>query len=111
MADPFNGPVTENAAGGKQSASPYFLRGVPPLALLRVARILKEGADTYEADPFGDLSRRNWHLISSDEHLEHVLMHGVAYLQGDRSSDHAGHLATRALFFLHQHVSEKGDTP
>lgn len=100
-----NGTVT-NERGGKQSASEYFLRGLPPLAILRVGRILKQGAETYEDDPFGDISVRNWHRITSDEHLEHLLEHVVKFLSGDQSEDHAGHIATRALFFLHQHVNE-----
>jgi hypothetical protein len=111
LTDVLNGPVVANDQGGKQSDSPYFLRGLPPLAVLRIARILKDGAGKYEADPFGDVTRRNWHLISSADHLEHVLMHAVALLSGDESADHAGHLATRALFFLHQHIAEKGLTP
>lgn len=111
LAATLNGPVTTNATGGKQSDSPYFLRGLPPKAALRIARILKEGAQRYEADPFGDISDRNWHHISSDEHLEHVLMHAVAILAGDESTDHAGHLATRAMFFLHQRLAERGETP
>lgn len=100
-----------NGRGGRQSDSPYFLRGLPPLALMRVARILKTGAVTYELDPFGDLTRRNWHLISSDEHLEHLMAHIVAYLLGDATEDHPGHIATRALFFLHQFIAERETTP
>lgn len=111
MPNPFDGPVAANENGSKQSASPYFLRGLPPLAALRIARILKEGAEKYEPDPFGDIGRRNWHGIRSEDHLEHVLMHTFALLSGDQSADHAGHLATRALFFLHQRLAESGETP
>lgn len=111
LTEVLNGAVVTNENGAKQSGSPYFLRGLPPLALLRIARILKEGAEKYEADPFGDVTRRNWHGIASDDHLEHVLMHLVALLQGDTSADHAGHLTTRALFFLHQRLTERGETP
>lgn len=111
IIDGLDGPVETNAAGGKQSSSPYFLRGLPPLALLRIARILREGAEKYEADPFGDVTSRNWHRIGSDDHLEHVLMHAVAYLRGDASADHAGHLATRAMFFLHQLIEERRQQP
>lgn len=95
-----------NERGGRQAGSPYFLRGLPPRAILRVARVLHDGALKYEPDPFGDLSKRNWLLISSDEHLEHLLTHAVQYLAGDDSEDHAGHIATRALFFLHQRLAE-----
>lgn len=101
------GRIVTNERGGKQSASPYFLRGLPPLALLRIGRVLKEGAEEYEADPFGDVTRRNWHRISSDEHLEHLMAHVVAYLHGDITEDHAGHIATRSLFFLRQYLVER----
>jgi len=73
--------------------------------------VLKEGAGGtpekagYEADPFGNIRVRNWHKITSDEHLEHLLAHAVAYLEAP-SPTHASHLATRALFFLHQYVTE-----
>lgn len=102
MGSDFDGPVVENATGGKQSDSPFLLRGLPTRALFAVARILKVGAVKYEPDPFGDMTRRNWHKISSDEHLEHVLMHALAYVQGDRTAEHAEHMTTRALFFMHQ---------
>lgn len=94
------------SAGGRQSASPYLFRGLPPKALKRVARILKEGAAKYEADPFGDVTKRNWHKITSDSHLEHMLAHVVLLLEGDESEDHRGHIATRALFYLHQWLVE-----
>ncbi len=111
LTDALNGAVETNANGGRQSSSPYFLRGLPPLALLRVGRVLRDGAAKYENDPYGDVSRRNWHRIAADDHLEHVLLHAVAYLSGDTSTDHAGHLATRALFFLHQYIQEQDETP
>lgn len=100
------GAIEVTAQGGKHSASPYFLRGLPPRAILRVARILRDGALKYEADPFGDVSKRNWLLISSDAHLEHLMTHAVQYLAGDDAEDHASHIATRALFFLHQYLAE-----
>lgn len=111
LTDILNGAAVMNERGAKQSDSPYFLRGLPPLALLRVSRILREGAEKYEADPFGNVTQRNWHGIPSGDHLEHALMHAVAFLHGDRSADHAGHLATRVLFFLHQWIAEQGEAP
>lgn len=109
--DPFNGPVIENAQGGRQSASPYLFRGLPPKALRRIARVLKKGAHEYEPDPEGDVTTRNWHKISSAEHLEHLILHLVGILEGDESDDHPGHLATRAMFYLHQHLVERQETP
>lgn len=98
--------IATNERGGKQASTEYFLRGLPPLALLRIGRVLKAGAEQYEDDPFGDVSVRNWHKITADEHLEHLLTHIVHYLSGDLNEDHAGHIATRALFFLHQLITE-----
>lgn len=95
------GKVVENSQGGKQSASPHFFRGLPVKALMWIARVLKYGAETYEPDPFGDVSTRNWHKITSDEHLEHLIEHVVKYLDGDQTEDHIGHIGTRALFFVH----------
>lgn len=90
-----------NERGGRQSALGVFLRGLPPKALMRIGRVLKEGAEKYESDPFGDITDRNWHKISADEHLEHLLVHVVKHLDGDTSEDHVGHISTRALFFVH----------
>lgn len=98
----------ENEQGGKQSGSPHFFRGLPTKALMRVARVLKHGAEEYESDPFGDVSVRNWHKISSREHLEHLLAHIIMEIDGNTSEDHPGHIATRALFYLHMHILEHG---
>jgi hypothetical protein len=106
-----DGKVIENERGGRQSSSPYFLRGLPIKALLRASRILKQGAETYEDDPFGDVTKRNWHLISSDEHLEHLLTHVLKVIDGDVSEEHAAHLVCRALFYLDRLIVERGETP
>ena len=99
--------------GGKQSASPYFPRGLPPLALLRVSRILKEGAIKYEKIPFPEEYPFdcNWDKISAGSHLDHLLVHVFQVLKGDISEDHAGHLALRALFFLDMRLRESGEEP
>lgn len=106
-----SGEIAVNEQGGRQSASDWFLRGLPPKALLRVGRILKTGAQKYESDPFGDVGTRNWHKIPAREHLEHLLTHIILELDGDTSEDHPGHIATRALFYLHQHLTERGEQP
>lgn len=108
---PVEDGIETNERGGKQAGSPYFLRGLPPQAILRIGRILKTGAATYEADPFGNVLTRNWHKITAEEHLEHLLTHATLHVAGDRQEDHASHLATRALFFLHQWLIENGETP
>jgi hypothetical protein len=83
-------PTITNAAGGKQSATPYRCDLVPPAAYLRVAAILAEGARKY-----GD---ENWRNISFRDHINHALSHVAAYLAADRSDDHIGHAMCRMMF-------------
>lgn len=85
-------PTTVNERGGKQSASLYRCDLLPPLASLEVSKVLKHGADKYGPN--------NWHKISLDEHLNHMLVHVLAYLAGDGQDDHLGHMACRALMAL-----------
>jgi len=106
------GDMTVNEAGGRQSGVPYFLRGLPPLAVLRVARVLRDGALSHEPDPFPeDLGERNWHKIPAGDHLDHLLVHIFKELVGDTSEDHAGHIATRALMFLEMRLRSRGEEP
>lgn len=97
-------PKIVNDNGGKQSASPYFTRGLSPLALLAVSRLLRDGALEYEEDPFGDVTVRNWHKISDAEHIEHALQHILADLTGDDPS-HLLHAFCRLMFAVHQRES------
>ena len=85
-------PIIYNEAGGGQSDTQYRLDLVDPLAILEVAKVLKEGADKYGAN--------NWKRISLDDHLNHLLVHVYAYLAGDRSAEHLSHATCRALFAL-----------
>lgn len=93
-------PTTVNAAGGKQSASPYRCDLLPPQATFRVAAVLKHGADKYGTN--------NWHAIPVEDHINHALVHLLAFLAGDRQDDHLGHAACRAMFALDQHLSGRG---
>jgi hypothetical protein len=111
LAAELNGEVVENEQGGRQSGTPYFPRGLPPLALLRISRILMQGAHKYEPDPEGDVTVRNWHKIPSGKHLNAMIIHLIAVLMEEGSDDHAGHMATRAMFYLHQRLKERGETP
>lgn len=104
-------PIHVNAAGGKQSDSPYFFRALPPLALAAIARCMKDAAVKYDSDtpggPFENVLDRNWHKIAAWEHLEHVYHHLIAEVAGDTSDDHLVHLACRALMALHQREAAK----
>lgn len=90
-------PTTTNAAGGRQSATPYRCDLLPPFAVLAVAEVLAEGAAKY--------GERNWHKITVGEHLNHALGHVFAALAGDLSDDHLEHAACRILFALDQRRS------
>lgn len=90
-------PTVTNAAGGKQSESPYRFDLLPPLALAEVAAILKHGADKYGDD--------NWYSLSPEECSTHVLQHAFAFLAGDTTEGgdpihHLRRVACRALMWL-----------
>lgn len=89
------GPDAEtitNAAGAKQSNSPYRCDLLPPKAVLSVAKVLKYGADKYGAN--------NWRGIPIDDHLNHALTHILAFNAGDKQDDHLEHAACRLLMAL-----------
>lgn len=90
-------PTVVNAAGGKQSHSPYRADLLPPLATLEVARVLREGAAKYGED--------NWRKIEAKSLLNHALVHCLAWLAGDRSDDHLSHAACRLLMALDLELS------
>lgn len=100
-----------NDQGGRQSGTPYCAVALPPLALLRIARVMKQGAIDHEDDPFGNMQERNWHKITAQSNFDHALIHAILFMLGDTSEDHAGHFATRATMFLHQHLKETGEAP
>lgn len=57
--------------------------------LLTISKVLKEGADKYEAN--------NWRLIPSEAHLSHALTHYLAFLVGDTQDDHLAHFLCRLM--------------
>lgn len=83
--------IEENANGGKQSRSPYRCDLVPPKAFLRCAAIRKHGMEKYGL-------ANDVHLPSEDN-LNHSLAHIFAWLDGDRSDDHPGHVVTRIMMW------------
>jgi hypothetical protein len=85
-------PIATNAAGGKQSHSPYRCDLLPAKAVLAVAKILKYGADRYAPN--------NWRKIDRADHLNHATTHILAHLAGDTSDDHLEHAACRLLMAL-----------
>lgn len=85
--------------GARQSDSPGRADLLPPLSLLEIAKVLKYGAEKYEPN--------NWRGIPLEDHLNHVLIHLLAYLAGDRSDDHLGHAACRMLFAHETALTQK----
>jgi hypothetical protein len=100
------GPDAEtvvNAQGGRQSFTPYRADLLPPNAVLRISRILGEGAPKY--------GEWNWLKTTVGENINHALIHLLAYSAGDRSDDHIGHAACRLLFALELHLDEASQPP
>lgn len=92
-------PIVENEQGGKQSKCNYAFSLLPPKAMFRVAEILAYGKTKYP-------DKNNWRRISSDEHLDHMLTHLFAYLDGDIQDDHLGHFICRALMYVEMCIKE-----
>lgn len=66
--------------------------------VIRVAKVLQFGADKYKAN--------NWRLIPQEEHLNHALIHIVAFLAGDTQDDHLDHALCRLMM---AYATEKSD--
>ncbi|MER2047285.1 MAG: dATP/dGTP diphosphohydrolase domain-containing protein [Solibacillus sp.] len=92
-------PIIYNEKGGGQSDSPYRMDLVDPKSVLEIAKVLKTGADKYGDD--------NWKLISTQDHLNHLLVHVYAHLAGDESDKHLAHAACRAIFALGVELEDK----
>ena len=75
--------------GASQSDIPYRVDLLPPHAVLSVAAILAQGAAKYGVC--------NWHGIPVSDHINHALMHLLAYLAGDTTDAHLHNAATRCL--------------
>ena len=57
--------------------------------LLRVSKVLKEGAEKYEAN--------NWRLIPQEEHINHAMIHLLASALGDTQDEHKDHALCRLM--------------
>jgi hypothetical protein len=82
-------PVVENERGGKQSRLVARLDLVDAQTMLRLGRILGEGALKYGPN--------NWRKIESPDHVNHALVHVYAALAGDTQDDHLGHALCRLM--------------
>ena len=84
--------ISTNDNGARADAFPYRSDLLPPAALLVIARVLKDGAETH-----GD---ETWRQVPRSVHLNHALTHLLAHSAGDTSDEHLAHAATRLLFAL-----------
>ena len=87
------GPDTETFVhpnGAKESAIPFRLDLLDGDAILEMSKVLSVGADKYGSN--------NWRGIPIESHLNHLMMHALAYLDGDTSDDHLTHIMCRAMF-------------
>ena len=92
-------PIEANAKGYRSSRTPYRMDLMAPKALLHIAAITKEGAESH--------GEWNWLNGSVNEHLNKMLVHVFAHLAGDSSDDHLGHAAWRAMAALEIHLREE----
>lgn len=85
-------PLVINDKGGSQSATPYRMDLIDPIAILEISKVLSEGAVKH--------GENNWKKININDHLNHLLVHVYAYLAGDTSDEHLSHACCRAIFAL-----------
>lgn len=70
----------------------------PLKAVIKIAKVLQYGADRYEPN--------NWRLIPQEEHINHALIHYVAYLMGDTQDEHIEHCMCRLMMAYATEKSE-----
>lgn len=85
--------IVTNEKGGRQSSCPYsFVSSFPNAALLKVAKVVRQGLTKYAPD--------NWRLIAKEDHLNHAITHLHAWAAGDRQDEHLEHAACRLLMAI-----------
>lgn len=62
---------------------------LPDTSIVTIAKVLQQGAEKYEPN--------NWRLIPQEEHINHALIHFLAYLIGDTQDDHLAHCMCRLM--------------
>lgn len=66
--------------------------------LMVIGKVLQYGVGRYSAN--------NWRLIPQEEHINHALIHYVAYLMGDTQDDHVDHCMCRLHMAYATEMSE-----
>lgn len=96
--------VVTNAAGAKQSDSPYKFTDFDAVHILRVAAVSGRGHKKY--------GPRNYLGIPTDEHIDHALAHIYAFQAGDQQEDHLAHAICRLYFAMAtDELPAAGDLP
>lgn len=85
-------PRETNDQGGTQSMVGTRFDLMHPGAMIRLAQLLKVGAEKYGED--------NPSKIPTNDHLNHALLHIYAFLAGNTDDDHLTHALCRVLFAL-----------
>ena len=93
--------IVTNEQGGKQSKVSYGFHLIDTDAILSLAEVLQYGISRY--------SRDNWRKIPSEEHFNHMLIHYYAWLSGDTSDNHLGHMFCRAMMLYATAKAEEAE--
>ena len=86
-------PIVKNSRGGESSQLAFSYHLIDPIALQELARTMAHGEQH-------GYKRDNWRLLSIEEHLNHLLMHVVAYMSGDKQDNHLSHAFARAMMIV-----------
>ena len=94
--------IVTNAQGGSQTHIDERLDLIPPENLLLLGQCLGFGANKY--------GERNWQKIPLEDNLNHLMVHCVKWLSGDRSEPHLVNILARGNFAL-WHAVQSGEQP
>lgn len=83
-------PIETRTNGAQQSLHRWRFDLIDGPALFVLARVLDYGAQKYQPN--------HWRGLPLEDHLNATIMHAYAYLAGDRTDDHLGHMFCRAMF-------------
>jgi|GEM_PF-1304580 len=83
-------PMATLPNGVRYTPTPYRCDLLPAQSILRIAEILKAGAEKY--------GEHNWRHLPVEEHFNHGMAHFLAYLSGDTQEDHMANGIVRMLF-------------
>jgi len=89
-------PVVVNKRGGEQSYTAFAYHLLDPVAIQELAKVMSYGERK-------GYKRDNWRLLSIDDHLNHTMMHLMAFMAGDKQDNHLEHAFTRMMFALAVH--------